>query len=347
MPSGHSDSSYSSSSSSSSSSGYSSGSSGSSFGSYSSDYTDNVYRYRYDRDVYDYDRYDGFRDYSNRGYSGGNSRFNSIVFFIAVGVLFAAILLGVNIHEELNKNSNPNYGMIIEDVSYSTNGNNDGKTTSVYTTVNTSETYSTQSRQKQSPGYGIVHDSIYVAEIGRTCRYDKASDNYYDEVTDCYFWLNDRVDPPVWQYWYEGISSDFGNYGWMEYSYNEGKWYIESSDDHWTALPDKYDTSKLWHLDKPKAGKYAGKNSIYVPALQRDCEFVESLNNYYDPATGTLFYYDSYLRPSEWVYWFKDYGWMYYDKDSDSWYRLAETVDGKFLEKVPSEWHDKKLWHFG
>ncbi|NLT12588.1 MAG: hypothetical protein GXY06_09305 [Clostridiaceae bacterium] len=92
------------------------------------------------------------------------------------------------------------------------------------------------------------NQEIFVSEIGRTCPWDSEYESYYDKTTDCYFWQNDTINPPEWQYWYEGISSDFGDYGWMEYDYDENIWYIEVSDGEWNPLPEKYDTTKLWHF---------------------------------------------------------------------------------------------------
>ncbi len=99
-----------------------------------------------------------------------------------------------------------------------------------------------------SNSYSSEDESIYVEEIGRTC--PLIGENYYDAVTDCYFWFNDYIDPPQWHYWYEGISSDYGDYGWMEYDVNEDTWYIEVSDSNWEVLPDKYDTSELWYINE-------------------------------------------------------------------------------------------------
>ena len=88
--------------------------------------------------------------------------------------------------------------------------------------------------------------SVFVEEIGRSCYLD--GEDYYDEQTECWFWYNTDVVPGQWQYWYEGISSHYGDYGWMEYDDDEAQWYIETSDGKWEKLPDKYDTSKLWHF---------------------------------------------------------------------------------------------------
>ena len=46
---------------------------------------------------------------------------------------------------------------------------------------------------------------------------------------------------------YEGISSDYGDYGWMEHD-SEG-WWIEASEGNWIPLPSSYDSSGLWYID--------------------------------------------------------------------------------------------------
>ena len=88
--------------------------------------------------------------------------------------------------------------------------------------------------------------SIYVEEIGRTCYLD--GEDYYDPDTECWFYFNE--DAGVWQYWYEGISSDFGDYGWMEFDEAEDQWYIEQSYGNWIPLPDHYleEYDYLWHI---------------------------------------------------------------------------------------------------
>ena len=73
-------------------------------------------------------------------------------------------------------------------------------------------------------------------------------ESYYDAESDCYLWYNEEMDPPLWQYWYEGISSDYGDYGWMEYDEAEQQWYIEEKNG-WSALPAQYDASRLWHIE--------------------------------------------------------------------------------------------------
>ncbi len=97
-------------------------------------------------------------------------------------------------------------------------------------------------------------NSIYVDEIGRTCYRD--GEDWYDSQTECWFYYNDEVSPYQWQYWYEGISSDYGDYGWMEYDMGEGAWYIEADKGKWVHLPADYDTSKLWHMTDEYTNAY-------------------------------------------------------------------------------------------
>ena len=99
-----------------------------------------------------------------------------------------------------------------------------------------------------------VKNSIYVEEIGRTCYLD--GEDWYDSNTKCWFYYNDTVSPYQWQYWYEGISSDYGDYGWMEYDMNEGSWYIETDDNNWVHLPESYDTTQLWHMTDEYVNAY-------------------------------------------------------------------------------------------
>ncbi len=100
--------------------------------------------------------------------------------------------------------------------------------------------------EKQEDGsYHVVTD---VLRSDRILDYDRDSDNYHDEASDCWLWYNTDMEPPVWQYWYEGISSDFGDWGWMEHA--DGGWYIEESEGNWVPLPEKYDTTRLWYIGK-------------------------------------------------------------------------------------------------
>ena len=81
----------------------------------------------------------------------------------------------------------------------------------------------------------------------KTLIWDADADSYYDADTECWLWYNADVEPAVWQYWYEGISSDYGDYGWMEH-YDDG-WFIEEDYGSWIPLPDTYDASRLWYIE--------------------------------------------------------------------------------------------------
>ena len=96
----------------------------------------------------------------------------------------------------------------------------------------------------ENGGYHIQNDS---ETADRIMIWDSSEDSYYEESSDCWLWYNTEVDPPLWQYWYEGISSDYGDYGWMEYE--DGSWYIEADRGEWIKLPERYDTSNLWHIE--------------------------------------------------------------------------------------------------
>ncbi len=98
-----------------------------------------------------------------------------------------------------------------------------------------------------------VGENTYVISEDGAASYDKklswdyGEASYYDRDTDSWAWYNTDVSPNLWQYWYEGISSDFGDYGWMEYE--PDGWYIERTDRDWIPLPDRYDSAALWHFE--------------------------------------------------------------------------------------------------
>ena len=89
----------------------------------------------------------------------------------------------------------------------------------------------------------------YSVNYDKKITWDEEAESYYDPETDCWIWYNTQVSPRVWQYWYEGISSDYGDYGWMEYDTEEGRWYIEESEGRWITMPNRYDATRLWHVD--------------------------------------------------------------------------------------------------
>ena len=102
-------------------------------------------------------------------------------------------------------------------------------------------------------------DIIYLKNIGgnadtyassdtatKILRWDADADSYYEETSDCWLWYNTDVTPSLWQYWYEGISSNYES-GWMEH--DSSGWAIETTPGTWIDLPSRYDTSKLWYID--------------------------------------------------------------------------------------------------
>ena len=89
-----------------------------------------------------------------------------------------------------------------------------------------------------------VTDSRSSADKALDWDYD--ADSFYDPEIECWVWYNTDVEPPVWQYWVEGISSDYGDYGWMEH--DDTGWYIERSYGDWISLPSRYSTDGLWYI---------------------------------------------------------------------------------------------------
>ena len=93
------------------------------------------------------------------------------------------------------------------------------------------------------------HDPIYVTPLGREVSWSDRYDAYYDKETDCYFFLNTKMNPEIWQYWYEGTSSNYGKYGWMEWDGRESKWYVQTGKNKWEILPEDQLQTYFWHFD--------------------------------------------------------------------------------------------------
>ncbi len=108
--------------------------------------------------------------------------------------------------------------------------------------------------KKSGDGYEITTSEDYSshADDPDYMRLVRDNDgNYYDKATEGYAYYNTDLSPAQFQYWFEGISSDYGDYGWMEYDQDQNKWYIEVASEDWQVLPDKYDTSRLWYIIMP------------------------------------------------------------------------------------------------
>ena len=110
-------------------------------------------------------------------------------------------------------------------------------------------------------GYRFTSDG---GSYDKKLTWDSAEESYYDDESGVWLWYNTDVEPALWQYWYEPISGDYGNYGWMEYE--DGKWYIEGSRGNWVLLPKKYDASALWYVEtSAKTNKHG--NSAPAPTF--------------------------------------------------------------------------------
>ena len=106
--------------------------------------------------------------------------------------------------------------------------------------------FGSEIRLVKTDGNGYAYSSSDRAD--KTLVWDSDADSYYDGSSECWLWYNTDVTPSLWQYWYEGISSDYGDFGWMEHD-SEG-WYIEASEGNWIDLPGRYDTSDLWWIEE-------------------------------------------------------------------------------------------------
>ncbi len=92
--------------------------------------------------------------------------------------------------------------------------------------------------------YALTNDA---SKADKLLVWSDEDESYYDEESECWIWWNTEVDPNLWQYWYEGISSEYGDYGWMEH--DDTGWYIEAGAGNWIGLPGRYDTGNLWYIE--------------------------------------------------------------------------------------------------
>lgn len=201
---------------------------------------------------------------------------------------------------------------------------------------------------------------IYVESIDRTIVWYDEYDSYYDEESDCYVYYNTDVEPAVWQYWYEDISSDYPtDCGWMEYELDEDQWYIMEDFDEWVKLPSKYDTDELWHMTGDIAGTSYSKDynlEFFGKSITIDGDTASYLWDN-DMISYDVKKYDCYVRVNFDVvdptpqYWYEDIssdycedgygGWMEYDYDVDCWYVVNHKGDWLKLQNESTE----NLWH--
>lgn len=213
-----------------------------------------------------------------------------------------------------------------------------------------------------------------VYELADAYQYDRVmvwndeEQSYYDTDSELWAWYNTDVEPKLWQYWYEPISGDYGDYGWMEYE--NGVWYIESRSGNWIPVPEKYDISPLWHIE----AQTASTESIDTPrsdlelfgsvisleevnpgsfrisedgTSDKTLTWNEDEQSYYDDSTGQWAWFNTEVEPNLWQYWYEPisgnyegYGWMEYEVG----YWYIEVGEASWME-VPEEYDTSVLWH--
>jgi hypothetical protein len=203
--------------------------------------------------------------------------------------------------------------------------------------------------QNADGSYYLITDGSTASKI---LKWDANSDSYYDPETNTYFWYNTDLENPVWQYWVEGVSSDYGDYGWMEY--NNGKWYVEVSDGNWREYTGN--PSGFWYITDKKTDITGSSSSSAFQAgsklrLKRNEDgtyivlegsrgradkvitYDPETESYYDKETDTYIWYNS--DASQWQYWveglssdYGDAGWMEYN--DGQWY--IETRPGSWVK---------------
>ena len=229
-------------------------------------------------------------------------------------------------------------------------------------------------------------DSVYAITdddnaYDRQLIWNEDEQSYYEEASKLWAWFNTDVEPPLWQYWYEPISGDFGDFGWMEYE--DGTWYIEQSRGNWIELPEKYDSTPLWRIDPDSVQEAlngaevptsdfndSGEdlhlsnpelfgNEIALieggPGIYRIAEeggdkvliWKEQENSYHDEATGLWLWYNTTVEPPLWQYWYEpisgDFGdFGWMEYEDGTWY--IEIDAGVWIE-LPEEYDSTALWH--
>ena len=94
----------------------------------------------------------------------------------------------------------------------------------------------------------VASDSVYIPALERSAAWSDEYDCYYDAPTDCYFFMNQELNPPVWQYWFESVSAAYGDYGWLEWDAAEQCWYVQTAEYSWKQLPDAEYKDVMWHF---------------------------------------------------------------------------------------------------
>ncbi len=210
-------------------------------------------------------------------------------------------------------------------------------------------------------------------EYDRIMRWELSENSYHEPESDLYLWFNTDVEPPLWQYWFEPISGDYGEYGWMEYE--DGTWYVEASYGNWIKVPAKYDTSPLWHIEDSKGvvvtpGDGDSEEDLHtIPThgddspedlknpqrfneiiyLERSGEgsyvitgnpdhdlepvWQEAEQSYYEPDSGLWLWYNTETEPNFWQYWYQPISGDYVES---GWMKLENGT--WYIEASPGDW---------
>ncbi len=197
--------------------------------------------------------------------------------------------------------------------------------------------YSQVVQEEELTMKSVFGDTLYIESIDRSLTWDDSFQMYYDKTSDCYLVYNMDAIPYVWQYWYEGISSDYDESGWMEYDYEEDAWYIEDDGGDWTKVPEKK-AEKLWHVDGTQTLPASVINDdlnsnlalwgekIQLNGCEEPCIWDYKLGGYISEEKNCFLWYYSYVNPGIWRYWIitdgisDEYGWLEYDETEDVWY---------------------------
>ena len=95
--------------------------------------------------------------------------------------------------------------------------------------------------------YKIITGAEDMIGYDKKLEWNEKYEAYYDPDSDCYLYYNMDVFPYIWQYWFEGYSSDYES-GWMEYDTDEECWYIETDPGNWEKL-NNWNGSWFWYIN--------------------------------------------------------------------------------------------------
>lgn len=89
-----------------------------------------------------------------------------------------------------------------------------------------------------------IYEYASAGSFDKALEWSSSDEAYFDAETGFWLWCNDSVTPEVWQYWIEGVSDRYGDYGWMECEGDD--WYVEVAYGDWQLYDG--DTSWFWHI---------------------------------------------------------------------------------------------------